>query len=172
MRRIIGFHRAWLCERGFPGVFARADEDLDIARNLSWRVRGTNYFRVNLIPLRFYLRAREASGRELDAREVSNIHFERRHLVYIFISACYSAKWLRGSSHCAFHFACRICLLLRTEVDNEGETRSKKQRAKSLPRNGTLGNLAFYSGLSISSMTEKQQYRCFKTNILNFASPC
>jgi len=28
--------------------------------------------------------------------------------------------------------------LLRIEVDNEGETRSKKLRAKSLPQDGTL----------------------------------
>lgn len=47
------------------------------------------------------------------------------------------------------------------EVDNEGEIRNKKQRAKSLSRDA--GNLAFYSELSISSMIEKQQYDALKS---------
>jgi len=94
-----------------PGAFARADEDLDIACNLPWRARGTNYFRVNLIPLQFYLswRGREAGGgsRELDTGEVWNIRFEGEDICYIFLfSRAIPRSDFCGSSLCALHSAC------------------------------------------------------------------
>lgn len=153
MRRIMGFRRAWLCERGSRGHSpdSRADEDLDIACNLLWRARGTNYFRVNLIPLRFLLRVRDKRSGIGVLAKFGTFTLEE-DILYIHFYSRVLFRGLRGSSLCALHFACikLTVFFVRIEVDNEGETRSKKSQ-----NNWKLGFL--FEAINIQYDWKKQQ---------------
>lgn len=165
MRRIMGFHLAWVFERGSLGHFARADEDLDTACNLPWRGRGTNYFRVNLIPFRFYL---WAGGKRPGIGCWKHSLWDETSGIYVCIFI--SAYTILRSDFAALYFVlCTLsvwlCLQLRIKVDNESGTEVKNS-AKVVSAKWDIGNLAFQCYQYSVRIRTMVWY--FKTNIPNF----